>query len=66
MPEIWDTPVKTDKKIIHIEPVTRLEGHAKIDIFLDNDGNVEDTYFQVVELRGYIDFYHSHSDLSVV
>ncbi|MGA1868589.1 MAG: Ni/Fe hydrogenase subunit alpha [bacterium] len=41
---------------ICIEPVTRLEGHAKIDIFLDKEGNVEDTYFQVVELRGFEEF----------
>jgi len=44
------------KRVIHIEPVTRLEGHAKIDIFLDEDGNVADTYFQVVELRGFEEF----------
>ncbi|MGA1825637.1 MAG: Ni/Fe hydrogenase subunit alpha [bacterium] len=44
------------KKHICIEPVTRLEGHAKIDIFLDREGNVEDTYFQVVELRGFEEF----------
>ncbi|RKX80271.1 MAG: Ni/Fe hydrogenase subunit alpha [Spirochaetes bacterium] len=56
MPEIWDKTHKTDKRVIHIEPVTRLEGHAKIDIFLDNEGNVEETYFQVVELRGFEEF----------
>ena len=44
------------KRTIHIEPVTRLEGHAKIDIFLNEQGNVEDTYFQVVELRGFEEF----------
>lgn len=56
MPQIWDKPEKTDKKVITIEPVTRLEGHAKIEIFLDKEGNVEDTYFQVVELRGFEEF----------
>ncbi len=56
MPQIWDTPHQTDKKVISIEPVTRLEGHAKIDIFLDEQGDVEDTYFQVVELRGFEEF----------
>jgi F420-non-reducing hydrogenase large subunit len=56
MPEIWDKTHKTNKKHIQIEPVTRLEGHAQIDIFLDRDGNVEDTYFQVVELRGFEEF----------
>src|SRR5512141_500832 len=38
---------------IHIEPVTRLEGHGSIDIFLDEAGDVADCYFQVPELRGF-------------
>ncbi len=38
---------------ISINPITRLEGHGKIEIFLDNKGNVEDAYWQVVELRGF-------------
>jgi len=33
--------------------MTRLEGHGKIEIFLDNKGNVDDAYWQVVELRGF-------------
>ncbi len=41
---------------IKIDPVTRLEGHAKIAIFLDDKGDVEDAYFQVVELRGFEEF----------
>ncbi|RLG36609.1 Ni/Fe hydrogenase subunit alpha [Candidatus Alkanophaga liquidiphilum] len=36
-----------------ISPITRLEGHGKITIFLDDAGNVADAYFQVVELRGF-------------
>ena len=36
-----------------IDPVTRLEGHGKIEIFLDEAGDVERTYFQVPELRGF-------------
>ncbi len=36
-----------------IDPVTRLEGHAKIEIFLDDAGEVQRTYFQVPELRGF-------------
>ena len=40
-------------KKVTINPVTRLEGHGKIEIFLDDKGNVEDAYFQVVELRGF-------------
>jgi F420-non-reducing hydrogenase large subunit len=41
---------------ITIDPVTRLEGHGKIDIFLDNQGTVERAYFQVPELRGFEKF----------
>ncbi len=44
------------ERTITIAPVTRLEGHAKITIFLDESGNVEDAYFQVVELRGFEEF----------
>jgi F420-non-reducing hydrogenase large subunit len=40
-------------KKVTISPITRLEGHGKIEVFLDDKGNVEDAYFQVVELRGF-------------
>jgi len=40
-------------KKVTINPITRLEGHGKIEVFLDDKGNVEDAYFQVVELRGF-------------
>jgi len=38
---------------IKIDPITRLEGHGKIEIFLDDDGGVQDCYFQIPELRGF-------------
>jgi F420-non-reducing hydrogenase large subunit len=38
---------------IEIDPITRLEGHGKIDIFLDDDGEVADCFFIVPELRGF-------------
>ncbi len=38
---------------ISIDPITRLEGHGKIEIFLDDTGAVEDCYFQIPELRGF-------------
>jgi F420-non-reducing hydrogenase large subunit len=38
---------------ITIDPVTRLEGHGKIEIFLDADGEVANAYFQIPELRGF-------------
>jgi F420-non-reducing hydrogenase large subunit len=40
-------------KEVVIDPITRLEGHGKITIFLNDDGNVENAYFQVPELRGF-------------
>jgi coenzyme F420-reducing hydrogenase alpha subunit len=36
-----------------IDPITRLEGHGKIDIFLDDAGDVEHAYMQIPELRGF-------------
>jgi F420-non-reducing hydrogenase large subunit len=41
---------------ITIDPITRLEGHGKIEIFLDDKGNVANSYFQVPELRGFEKF----------
>jgi F420-non-reducing hydrogenase large subunit len=41
---------------ITIDPITRLEGHGKIEIFLDAAGDVENAYFQVPELRGFEQF----------
>lgn len=38
---------------ITIDPITRLEGHGKIEIFLDEQGNVANSYFQIPELRGF-------------
>jgi len=43
-------------KRIQIDPITRLEGHGKIDIFLNDDGEVADCYFIVPELRGFETF----------
>lgn len=43
-------------KRITIDPITRLEGEAKIEIFLNDEGDVDNAYFQVVELRGFEKF----------
>jgi len=43
-------------KRITIDPITRLEGHGKIEIFLDDEGSVDNVYFQVPELRGFEKF----------
>ncbi len=43
-------------KRISIDPITRLEGHGKIDIFLDDQGDVANCYLQIPELRGFEKF----------
>ncbi|MCP4901742.1 MAG: Ni/Fe hydrogenase subunit alpha [bacterium] len=40
-------------KRITIDPLTRLEGHGKVEIFLDEDGEVANAYLIVPELRGF-------------
>ncbi len=55
-PEITDQTHKSESKRITIDPVTRLEGHGKVEIFLNDEGNVENTYWQVPELRGFEKF----------
>ncbi len=39
-----------------MEPVTRIEGHAKITVHLDDAGNVEETRLHVMEFRGFEKF----------
>jgi F420-non-reducing hydrogenase large subunit len=41
---------------ITIDPITRLEGHGKIEIFLNEEGNVKNAYLQIPELRGFEQF----------
>ncbi len=41
---------------ISIDPITRLEGHGKIDIFLNDAGDVENCFLQIPELRGFEQF----------
>jgi F420-non-reducing hydrogenase large subunit len=43
-------------KRITIDPITRLEGHGKIEIFLDDEGDVQNAYIQIPELRGFEQF----------
>ena len=43
-------------KTVTIEPVSRIEGHAKITIELDEQGNVHDAHFHVTEFRGFEKF----------
>ncbi len=41
---------------IVIDPVTRIEGHSKISIHLDEQGRVEEAYFHVTQFRGFEKF----------
>lgn len=43
-------------KKITIDPITRLEGHGKVEIFLDEQGNATNAYLQVPELKGFEQF----------
>ena len=43
-------------KTITIDPVTRIEGHAKITLQLDDHGEVSEAYFQVTQFRGFEKF----------
>jgi|Deesub1362B_J571_1020462.scaffolds.fasta_scaffold00067_80 F420-non-reducing hydrogenase large subunit len=43
-------------KRVEIYPASRIEGHAKIAIFLNDEGEVENAFFQATELRGYEKF----------
>src|SRR5215469_11587159 len=40
-------------KQIMIDPVTRIEGHAKITLQVDEAGKVEDAHFHVTQVRGF-------------
>src|SRR5512136_1589324 len=44
---------QANRRNVTVDPITRLEGHGKIDIFLDPKGDVERAYLQVPELRGF-------------
>jgi F420-non-reducing hydrogenase large subunit len=43
-------------KSIVIDPITRLEGHGKIHLFVNDDGSLANCYFQIPELRGFEKF----------
>ena len=43
-------------RTIVIDPITRIEGHAKVTIHLDSDGKVVDTAFHVTQFRGFEKF----------
>ena len=52
-PIIWDEKQKVQGNRVTVDPITRLEGHGKIEIFLDDKGDVQNAYWQVPEVRGF-------------
>ena len=44
------------KRVINIQPLTRIEGHARISIQLDDEGNVADFRLNIMALRGFEKF----------
>ena len=59
--------IPTERRIT-IDPITRLEGHGRIEIFLNQEGDVENAYFQVPELRGFEKFCEGRpvEDLAII
>ena len=55
-PIISEPTHRSESRRISIDPITRLEGHGKIEIFLNEEGNVANAYWQVPELRGFEKF----------
>ena len=48
-------------RTVTIDPVTRIEGHAKISIYLNDQGEVDDARFHVTEFRGFEKFCEGRS-----
>ena len=44
------------EKTITINPITRIEGHAKVNILLNKDDSVREAIFKVVDFRGFEKF----------
>jgi len=44
------------KQKISIDPITRLEGHARVDLFLNEEGSLANAYLVIPELRGFEKF----------
>ena len=45
---------------IVIDPVTRVEGHGRVTVHLDEGGSVKDAFFHIVEFRGFERFIQGH------
>jgi len=51
--------MKKTRKVI-LEPVSRVEGHGKVTVHLDENGKVSDAFFHIVEFRGFERFIQGH------
>ena len=54
--KVWNQAhqqANTGRRTVSIDPITRLEGHGKIEIFLNDKGDVDRAYLQIPELRGF-------------
>ena len=45
-----------EERKISINPVTRIEGHAQVNIILNDDDSVKEVFFKVVDFRGFEKF----------
>ena len=43
-------------RTIKIDPVTRIEGHARVEVEIDDDNNVTNSLFKVLDFRGWETF----------
>ena len=49
-------PIPKNLKRVVIEPVSRVEGHGKVTLLLDDDNRVHQARFHIVEFRGFEKF----------
>ena len=52
--------MNTPNRKITIDPVTRVEGHGRVTVQLDDAGKVERARFHIVEFRGFERFIQGH------
>jgi len=43
-------------RTITIDPITRIEGHARVEVDIDDDNNVTSSVFKVMDFRGFETF----------
>ncbi|MDE2389575.1 MAG: Ni/Fe hydrogenase subunit alpha [Betaproteobacteria bacterium] len=55
-----DKPASPATRRIAIDPVTRVEGHGKITLLVDEDNHIVEARFHIVEFRGFEKFIQGH------